>query len=278
MAAILAVHAFPNEYVRWIEAGEAAQLARHRVAGPGWWIPDGGWARPQALCRSLLAGGADRIRARFGSNVNDLEPCSAGWRARDAGGEVLAQAPVLVIANGYDARHLALPGLPMLIGVRGQVSFVSAAPSRRLGVVVCGDGYIAPLPGGGHCIGATFEPGVDAVDVRADDHASNLQRAQRMLPGFARGIDPTRLAGWAGVRAATADRIPACGALDSGTAPGHDGGCYAITGMGARGLVWAPLCAEVLASHLEGEPNPIERSLVAAMDPLRQYRRFERAG
>jgi tRNA 5-methylaminomethyl-2-thiouridine biosynthesis bifunctional protein len=114
---------------------------------------------------------------------------------------------------------------------------------------------------------------VQALDLRTADHASNLERAERMLPGFAAGLDPARLAGWAGVRAATADRLPACGALDTGADRQGGSGCYLATGLGARGLIWAPLCAEVLASHLEREPNPVERSLVDAMNPLRDSMR-----
>ncbi|MGH8664354.1 MAG: FAD-dependent 5-carboxymethylaminomethyl-2-thiouridine(34) oxidoreductase MnmC, partial [Burkholderiales bacterium] len=243
MAAILAAHAFPPQYVRWVETDEGARLARHRVAGPGWWLADGGWARPQALCRALLGLGADRIRAQFGSAAHDFVPSPAGWRVRDAGGKVLAQAPVLVLANGYDARRFDVARLPMLVGVRGQVSFVPPAPNRVLDIVVCGDGYIAPLPGGGHCVGATFEPDVEAVDLRNADHASNLQRAQRMLPGFGLGLDPARLGGWAGLRAATADRLPVCGALSSADTSSGASNCYILAGMGARGLIWAPLCA-----------------------------------
>jgi tRNA 5-methylaminomethyl-2-thiouridine biosynthesis bifunctional protein len=194
----------------------------------------------------------------------------AGWCARDARGKILAQAPVVVIANGFEARRFGLTELPMLVGVRGQVSFVPPAPNRVLDIVVGGDGYIAPLPGGGHCIGASFEPGVEALDVRTEDHASNIARAQRMLPGFALEVDPARLSGWTGVRAATADRLPVCGGSSPAEAPGGDSGCHVLTGMGARGLIWAPLCAEVLASRLEGEPNPVERSLAQAIDPLRK--------
>jgi glycine/D-amino acid oxidase-like deaminating enzyme len=38
-----------------------------------------------------------------------------------------------------------------------------------------------------------------------------------------------------------------------------------------RGLVWAPLCAEILAAQLNGEPTPVERDLAAALDPARFF-------
>jgi tRNA 5-methylaminomethyl-2-thiouridine biosynthesis bifunctional protein len=50
-------------------------------------------------------------------------------------------------------------------------------------------------------------------------------------------------------------------------------GVHAALGLGASGLLWAPLCAELLASQLEGEPLPLERDLAAALDPGRFARR-----
>jgi hypothetical protein len=44
---------------------------------------------------------------------------------------------------------------------------------------------------------------------------------------------------------------------------------YAVSGFGARGLVWASLAGELLASQLNGDPLPLERDLVDAMDPAR---------
>ena len=56
-------------------------------------------------------------------------------------------------------------------------------------------------------------------------------------------------------------------------------GLYAVTGFGARGLVWASLAGELLASQLDGDPLPLERDLVDALDParflLKPVRRFD---
>ena len=46
-------------------------------------------------------------------------------------------------------------------------------------------------------------------------------------------------------------------------------GLYALSGYGARGLVWSALAAELLASALEGDPAPLERDLLEAVDPAR---------
>jgi tRNA 5-methylaminomethyl-2-thiouridine biosynthesis bifunctional protein len=42
-------------------------------------------------------------------------------------------------------------------------------------------------------------------------------------------------------------------------------GLWILNGFGARGLVWASLCAEVLASQVAGDPLPIERELADSL-------------
>jgi tRNA 5-methylaminomethyl-2-thiouridine biosynthesis bifunctional protein len=74
------------------------------------------------------------------------------------------------------------------------------------------------------------------------------------------------------------DRLPLIGALpDSGNAirterlrdlPRHPG-LHTLLGYASRGLIWAPLAAEILACQLEDEPLPIEATLAAALDPGR---------
>ena len=46
-------------------------------------------------------------------------------------------------------------------------------------------------------------------------------------------------------------------------------GLHGLLGYASRGLIWAPLAAELLACQLEGEPLPLERQLVEALDPAR---------
>jgi tRNA 5-methylaminomethyl-2-thiouridine biosynthesis bifunctional protein len=160
-----------------------------------------------------------------------------------------------------DATGAGIERLLPLAEVRGQVTHLPDSPARRLGIAVTGDGYVAPMPGGGHCAGASFGHDDIALDVRAAEHAENLARVERMLPGFAAGLDPAALAGRAGLRVATPDRVPAFGLVRAR---------YGVaTGLGARGLVWAPLCAEVFASVLEDEPLPVEADLAAAIAPAR---------
>ncbi|WP_349681071.1 FAD-dependent oxidoreductase, partial [Massilia sp. UBA6681] len=94
------------------------------------------------------------------------------------------------------------------------------------------------------------------------------------------------LAGRVGFRCVAPDRLPLVGRLpDFGVAgrterlrdvPRHPG-LHALLGYASRGLIWAPLAAELLAAQLEGEPLPLETNLVDALDPARFVLRARRA-
>jgi tRNA 5-methylaminomethyl-2-thiouridine biosynthesis bifunctional protein len=152
--------------------------------------------------------------------------------------------------------------------------------------VLCRSGYLAPLmndgPDGGFCVGASFDRDDNDLTPRMADHAGNLQRLEELLPGTAQGIDAGSLRGRVGIRTATRDRLPLVGPLPApltarqatqvtpATLPRLPG-LHALLGLGARGMVWAPLAAEHLASQLCGEPSPLERPLARLLDPARFY-------
>jgi tRNA 5-methylaminomethyl-2-thiouridine biosynthesis bifunctional protein len=117
------------------------------------------------------------------------------------------------------------------------------------------------MPTGGYCIGATFQHDDTEITPRITDHAENLAQLESLLPGFAAAFNPAMLKGRVAWRATTPDRLPIFGALQPGL-------CLA-TGLGARGLLWAPLGAELVAASLNDEPLPIERELVDAISPRR---------
>jgi tRNA 5-methylaminomethyl-2-thiouridine biosynthesis bifunctional protein len=234
----------PPDYAQCVDGDAAAALAGRAVSGAGVWFPQGGWVHPAALCAAQLDAHDSRIERLLGRTIGIADLAA------------LAADGLVIDATGAGIERL----LPVA-EVRGQVTYLPAAPTRALAIAVTGDGYIAPMPDGGHCAGASF--GHDDTDLapRANDHADNLARVARMLPGFAHGLDAATLHGRAGLRVTTPDRVPAFGFVRDR---------YAVaTGLGARGLVWAPLCAELFVSQLHDEPLPVERDLAAAIAPAR---------
>jgi len=183
-----------------------------------------------------------------------LQRCGNGWQVLSGDGAVLSDAPVVVFANAEEAARFARFALP-LRAVRGQVTLLPALTGTALRAPVCGDGYVTPALDGTFCVGATFDENDANPDVRSADHAANLDRLERMLPGFARSADLTQLAGWVGFRAMSPDRLPIVGPL-----PGvANAGLFACAALGARGLTCSALAGELIASMVNGDPLPVER-------------------
>jgi len=262
MAAIVSAQEHDPQFLRFVDAGEAQALAGRPVRGPGWWMPGGAWVSPGSLAIALLSRAGAGVRRHFGRKVERLEREGAEWRALAADGSVIAEAPTLIVANAFDAKRLLPEARLPLSSVRGQVTFLPPSAARALDIVVSGSGYVAPLPDGGHVVGATYQHDDSGEDVRAADHRENLARAATMLPGFAEDVHPMGLEGLAGFRATVPDRLPIFGATQWP-------GVWTATGLGSRGLLWAPVGAELIASSLEGEPSPLPRDLAGAISPRR---------
>ena len=252
----------PPEVLRWVDAEEASALAGWRVPAPGWWFAQGAWVHPPALCDAALRAAGDAVRLHTQCEVAELLRVGNIWRAIDASGNVIAEAPVAILANGHLAKRFAVSTALPLRPVRGQITCIPAEPERAVKTVVSREGYVTPATSFGvHVVGATYEEGSTDELAREEDHRANLARLKQLLPDFAATVDAARVAGRAGIRTVGPDRLPLVGAL-----PGQEG-LFGLLGLGSRGLVYAPLCAELLACEIEGEPLPLERDLAAGLTP-----------
>ena len=269
---------YPPDYVRWLERGQASAIAGMSVADGGAWFVHAGWVRPLSLTGALLAKCGEQLDARFGCEVASLERRDEQWVALDARGTGIAQAPVLVLANAAEAFELIRQRHLTLRRVRGQISYLPAERFAQLRTVLLRSGYVIP-PVGGVCVaGASFDHDDADTSVRAWNHAGNLERLERIVPGSSAGLVPEDLDGAVGFRAVARDRLPVIGALadeDALVKPlplpelRRVAGLHATTAFGSRGILWAGLGAELLASAIEDEPLPVEGALADAVDPAR---------
>lgn len=173
---------------------------------------------------------------------------------RGVDGETLHEADIVVIAAGWRTPDLwAAPIIP----VRGQASL---ALGLDIAAGVAWGGYAVPAAGG-VLFGATHDRGVTEVDARQNDDARNLDTLARVLPALAEAAGAVALAGKAGIRATTRDRLPICGSLGPSL--------WCLTGLGSRGLTLAPLLAEHVAALALGAPSPLPTDLADRLSASR---------
>ncbi len=293
----------PPEHLQWLDQAQAQSAASIPVPSGGWLFRQGGWLDPAGYAQALL----DTARAHAdvvflpGQTVEHLQRITsngkATWQAADAQGKLIAEAPVVVLASAVSTATL-LASLPMaanlpLAPVRGQISSLPlqdgvVAPS----LPVAGAGYVLPAHGGRLLFGATSDAQDLNPTLRDADHVRNLEQAAQMGSLSTADWDATskQLQGRVGWRATTPDRLPYVGPLPLTHSPSstigqraprmdqprliprlrdEHGGVYVITGFGSRGITWAALAGELLASWVTGSPGPMEAPLRDALDPAR---------
>jgi tRNA 5-methylaminomethyl-2-thiouridine biosynthesis bifunctional protein len=296
MAAALARFAYPPEYVTLLERAEAQRIAKLPLSQGGWLFPHGGWIDPVSLCAAQCAAAGALLERRFGIQADRIERVGDQWRVLDVRGQTLAQAPVIIFANAHDAARLAGLRYAPTRSVRGQLTLLPAGSVPPLAMPMIGDGYAVPLADGVTLTGATYDVDDPERSVLTAGHQENLQRLALMLPTLTSTLDaqdPASLTGRVAFRCVTSDRIPMIGALADEAAAIHDSerlrgawpldlprahGLYGAFAYGSRGLIWAGLGAELIASQIEGEPWPIARDLAEDLDPARFLLRALRQG
>lgn len=300
MKATLERLSLPADYVQALSARDASARSGLPLLHPAWWYPGGGWVQPGGLARSFIERAGARVALRLGCAVESLTREPQGWALRGAGGEVLAQSDVVVLANAGDALRLLRPWVPIaplsgvepracepgiwpLRKVRGQISMAARADCAARPwpqVPITGAGYLLPPVGGRLIFGATSQVGDNDPAVRESDHHRNLELLARLL-GETPCIDAHRLSGRTGWRWSAFDRLPVLGAvpdllsamdtsrLEHVAQVPRLPGLYACTGWGSRGITWAALSAQVVAASITGAPMPLEASLLDRVDATR---------
>lgn len=267
---------YPAEFAQWFEAGEASALLGSPAPDGAWLFRGGGWARPGSVCAAMLAACGDKLTALFGACSIGIERVDGLWRVTGSGG-ILAEAPVLVLANGTGATAVSEASTLPLARVRGQVSHLDGGTVPALPFVLCREAYLTPAARGVHSAGATYDLNDPDPQVRQSSHEENLAKIRSLLDDASAATDAP-LRGRTGFRCVAPDRLPLAGALADATPTGRaerlrdlprHPGLYGLLGYASRGLIWAPLAAELLAAQLEGEPVPLERPLAEALDPAR---------
>lgn len=297
-----------------------AELERLLPQGQGWQVCEvdnlghapGRWpaalVRPAALVQAWLAEARrpGRLTTCWNTPVARLvcheakhtadghESTAICWRALDAAGCVVAEAPVAVVAAAFGSLSLlkdsalglgsdALPLRP----VKGQMSLaalkgpaLAQRPQRNNGVFVpvYEDSGLPPdWPARVWAMGSTYRRGDASTALSEADQERNAQSLQAIHPAAAQRLREAAasggLLGWAQVRCASLDRLPMAGAVpnvpglhalmaQAGARRGRLAlddtprwpGLFMLGALGSRGLTLAHWCAQRLAAQIQDEP------------------------
>jgi tRNA 5-methylaminomethyl-2-thiouridine biosynthesis bifunctional protein len=240
------------------------------------------------------------IQFHGGTAVHSLQREVRNWQLRDARGVEVGCADLVVFANAYGSVELLqrvaaelpadfawLPGalekLECLQSMPGTLSFgASPAPGDTAASVlpafpVNGHGsFVSGVPtvqGLQWYAGSTFQADPALHADLGREHAINLAKLQALLPQVADLLAPQfasqQVQAWQGTRCISHDRLPLVGPLDDVEQPT----LWMCAAMGARGLSFSALCAELLVAWLGHEPLPMESQMAKALGTRRPLRK-----
>lgn len=280
--------AFAPDLLHLLDRDQAQARAGVALAHGGLFFPEGGWVHPPALCEWQAHQPGVTLLPHH--DALDLRHVDGQWQAWD-GERLLASASVAILAGAAEVQRFA--DLP-LKRIRGQITRLpQTADSQALATVVCAEGYVAPPRLGEHTLGASFDFKSDDLTPTAAEHAGNLELLMGISEDLAQrlgtnSLAPETLEGRAAFRCTSPDYLPIVGPLadrqafdqayaalrkDARQVP--DAACpwldglYVNSGHGSRGLITAPLSAELLAAWLDNEPLPVPRAVADACHPNR---------
>ncbi|MBX8552316.1 bifunctional tRNA (5-methylaminomethyl-2-thiouridine)(34)-methyltransferase MnmD/FAD-dependent 5-carboxymethylaminomethyl-2-thiouridine(34) oxidoreductase MnmC [Pseudomonas cichorii] len=283
--------AFPEELLHQLDKPSAEARSGVNLSWGGLYFPEGGWVHPPALCHSQVAHPNIKLIAHH--EALELRRVDGQWQAWDQG-QMIDSAPIVVLAGAADIKQFAQSADLPLKRIRGQITRLpQTEASQVLGTVVCAEGYVAPARLGEHTLGASFDFNSDDLNTNTADHLSNLQLLQEISEDLtarmgAADLPSEELQGRAAFRCTSPDYLPIVGPLADKEAftqayaalakdarqvpdvacPWLDG-LYVNSGHGSRGLITAPLSAELIAAWLDNESLPLPRSVAEACHPNR---------
>lgn len=240
---------WPEQLVRAVDAQQATAIAGLALQHSGIYYPLAGWLNPKQFCQAALAYLQQQSNFRFSNNtqVLNMQRQTDSWLI-SAASKTYTSDYIVLAAGSQLAKFATTHALP-IITTRGQVSHVSQPKMAGLKTVLCHKGYITPAWQGLHSIGATFDRQSTTAFISSNDDAENMQQVAEQLdsPEWLSGAKVHSAC--AAFRAGLPDQSPIAAEIEPAF--------FALGGFGARGIMYAPMLAELIACQICTEPLPL---------------------
>ncbi|MEC7814775.1 MAG: bifunctional tRNA (5-methylaminomethyl-2-thiouridine)(34)-methyltransferase MnmD/FAD-dependent 5-carboxymethylaminomethyl-2-thiouridine(34) oxidoreductase MnmC [Pseudomonadota bacterium] len=263
---------YPRDLVYPVSTVTAAANTGVDLPSGGLWFPGAGWLEPARACQVLCDHSG--IRRVFDQRVTHIEQRDGHWRLTLTSGEEQSAAALVMAAGPASASLLPSGDQLRLKAIRGQVTRISESEYHLPHAVICGNRYLNPIHQGWAITGATFDLHDENPEPTDASDRENLRELEAMLPALKKRPEQSSASMESRVafRCTTHDYLPAAGPL-----PAADGspqaGLFLFTGLGSKGLSWAPLLAEYLGDLITGQPACLPEPLAKRVDPARLYRK-----
>ena len=246
---LLARCSYPEEIFQPVSATQSTELTGVPLQKGGLWFPASGWIATGTLRHELPQ--HPLITCHYQQNIISIEKRDGHWLATS--GNDTFSGDVLALCGGFRTPALLPGGIEhRLKAIRGQVSLIPEEALGHPSAVICGQKYLSPALHGQCLVGSTFDLRSQAQEPDEASHRDNLNGLTETAPDIwqASVVSAADLKGLVGFRCTTHDYQPVAGPLNC-----EDGGCYVLTGLGSKGLSFAPLLAEWLADLISGQPQ-----------------------
>lgn len=271
---------------------------------PDRWHPYAAWIKPRQLIQRWLQ--HPRIRLHTNSAVHGLEllhtKATTQWQLRNAQGQELGQANHVVFANAHACVELVqrlattlpadfswladvlnkLQAMQVLHGTlsTGAMPATATQPAFPAFPVNGHGSFVSNIPadnGPRWYAGSTFQTDTAVHADLASEHSINSAKLQTLLPDVAQALSEqfakAQVQAWQGSRCINYDRMPLVGPLQDSQHTEAGPTLWLCAGMGARGLSFSALCAELLAAWMGHEPLPVENTLARTLSTARVRRK-----
>ncbi len=267
--------------VEILTAEAASHIAGIALNVGGLYLPQAGWVRPAALCHALVS--SPLITITPATNALKIEQNSPHWQVYLEQNKVL-EADLVVICNANDMQQFTQCRSAKTTAVRGQINFFAEnSVSQLIQTIICSDHSLSPAVARLHTIGTSYAPNDSNPHLSDADTQQNLNALRKISPELYQNINLTSVQGRVAWRSATLDYMPLAGQLLDEemlrkNPPRYNTkpvdlpwlqGLYANAGHGSKGMITAPLCAELIACLATNSALPLEVKLASSLNPSR---------
>ena len=280
---------FKEDFLQLLDEDETSKVANIPLPYKASYFPQAGWIDPAHFCESLSSHRNCNLLKE--TNALRIEKQEDLWHVFDTRGQSIAQAEIVIIANGKDLTQFTqtsdLPSMP----IAGQTTLGTASiESTKLKAVIGHEGYLTPadIHSKKHTFGATFDRNNDQSTITPKADTDNLEQLTQYLPEFAESLTATESA-HAAVRLTTPDRFPYAGAIPDWDfyrkhyddlhhgkkwkeypKAEYQRGLFVLASFGSRGLTTSGYCAKLLTQLIENKPiSNQEGTILENLHPAR---------